>query len=131
MLVIPLLLLQLAHAGTAKDPGKKHISPTAVIGPTPAKPLYHKNCRLLDVKRPYRMSSADSNDPYWCTPEEAKYHNCVVRQVEEAPARTVQYSSHQKTVPAKDNGGAIIGWIIVAAAGFVLYKSTGPHEPLF
>ena len=128
MLVITLLLSQLAHGGTAKDPGKKHLSPTAVLVPTIKR---HENCRLLDIKRPYRMSSTDTNDPYWCTPEEAKYHNCVVHQAEEAPTRTVQYSSHQKTVPAKDNSRAIVGWIIVAAAGFVLYKSSGPHEPLF
>ena len=45
MLVIPLLLSQLAYAETAKDPGKKHLSPTAVLTPTIK---HHENLKKND-----------------------------------------------------------------------------------
>ena len=125
MLVIPLLLLQLAHAGTAKDPGKKHISPTAVLRPTQksaAHAQHRKNCLMLDI-----------NVKNWCTPEEAKYHPCMPLEVAQACPDEHLHDGVclKRKTPAELASSAIVGWIIIAATGFVLYKSTGPHEPLF
>ena len=135
MLVIPLLLSQLAHAGTAKDPGKNHLSPTQVTGKT----MNWTSRSHFDLCSLYTARGEKTLATYWsdtrhgkCNPRAAKIHNAWIMKNKYFQK---SYVNGDQTITyrdsSKDVAGTVVVWTIAAAVGFVIYKSTGPHEPLF
>ena len=136
MLVIPLLLSQLAYAETAKDPGEKHISPTQVTGKT----MNWTSRSHFDLCTLYTARGEKTYTTYWrdtrhgkCNPRAAKIHNAWIMKNKYFQMSYVNgdQTITQSTVSSKDVASVAVFWTIAAAVGFVLYKSTGPHEPLF
>ena len=133
MLTVLLFSFNLSYAGTAKDPGEKHLSPTQVTGKTMNWTSHFGQCSLYTARGEKTFSTYWSDTRHGkCNPRAAKIHNAWIMKNKYFQK---SYANGDQTITyrdaSKDVAGTVIVWTIAAAVGFVIYKSSGPHEPLF